>query len=384
VSIGLSVTNKVFGDGGLSGAKLAGNSIPAGKLAANSVDSGNYIDGSIDGIALSQDGKEASLLIKRKAKLNKFTNFLASNATFDDITTEVLNIAINKRLDGSPNQEGVDVTTSIKCQIREMIDGKPIVIEATNGQDVYGVLEEDGSIYSGTLISNYTNGSPLISGANDYNSNISVGDYVTSPTYSSGKLYKVAAVTSSLITLEENFQGPTHQVGGVYKAKININYKYDDGSEQDFTMPAGKTLQVLYPESYNLKDEPYTADLNAIGYSDALPESHQHQATDITYNNATSGLTATDVQAAIDEVAANAGGAITQESPSVTTQNQIVISNNAVQASVQVIFGGIEKLVYGTHYTVGGTGNKTITILPGGLGYNVDIGDPVEVIYQLA
>lgn len=43
--------------------------------------------------------------------------------------------------------------------------------------------------------------------------------------------------------------------------------------------------------------------------------SHSHDADEITYDNTTSGLTATDVQAAIDEVAAGGGVALSDDTP---------------------------------------------------------------------
>lgn len=43
------------------------------------------------------------------------------------------------------------------------------------------------------------------------------------------------------------------------------------------------------------------------------PSAHTHPATAVTYNNGTSGLTATNVQAAIDEIVAGGGGGYTDE-----------------------------------------------------------------------
>lgn len=101
-------------------------------------------------------------------------------------------------------------------------------------------------------------------------------------------------------------------------------------------------FRINFKVKYNKKNVPDGKILNSSSYFNVIDSDSTNQANEIEYNNATSGLTATDVQSAIDELATTPSSSVSTNSANLTFDNEenyveLFISDTTITGTETII-----------------------------------------------
>lgn len=118
----------------------------------------------------------------------------------------------------------------------------------------------------------------------------------------------------------------------------NLELYYKDsatGTETAFTTTAALTVDVLFPESFQLKNIPFNALANGAGFVDGLPAVHTHVLADIT--DITVSSTSVNDLATLTTLGATDPGMSGASLIGVDDSNLITIGGFSVQDSLETI-----------------------------------------------
>lgn len=250
----------------------------------------------------------------------------------------------------NPNDDGIIVSSDYNyTKVADHTTHDPIVDGQNPSNQVYARLTYSQSSGTGTVA--VTNGSANVVGTSSlFTTEFAVGDIFI--VNSDGTAYIVDTITDDThLSLTSNYSGTTSSGEAITQKRWSANYfSLIAGVETAFTWTANTTIDIICPQNVNMFTMPRDAIVGMSFYHDQannqdvwndldidtlfadvyttpsrdkdgnanlvtpletqiynhINSTTAHNSNAIVYNNTTSGLTATDVQAAIDELADSA------------------------------------------------------------------------------
>lgn len=368
----MQVSSKTIKDGSIIASSIAPDAvtttkvqnaaIDGNKIANAVVDSQHFVAGGIDNTHLSTDAKQGVLASKLMFAANQIGDLAAGSSTSKDVTNEVLNIANTKKFGGDASNKGILSSSPInKAHLRD--SGTQDPLQDGSSRQVYGRITSNPTAGPGNAT--FANGSTTVVGDGSalFQSYRAVGDWIKLD--SSGVYGKIASIESETsLTLTAPYAGSSGS--GAYSiAAATLSYYVDiAGTETAHTM-AGETIDVLFPESYDLQDLPATAAINGVAFAEALPATHTHDDRYYTESEITTQLAQKRY-----------------EPKTIATQNVIPALSYTPRLNTSVVMfvdGIAQKYGSSYDYTVSGT---AVTWNAGNAGFNIDPGDEVAFLYD--
>ena len=366
------------------------------KLALDSVNSNNIVVGAIYGNHLSTDAKQTVLQSKLFRAMTQRDNFSPANASSENWGTELHGSLQSGGLSGSDSVEGVLFTSpNNKCHFRDSTTEEQL--EDVNGADVYGRLIKSALALAGTT--DWANASTTVIGTGtSFTTELATEDLIVAP---NGSVVRVASVTNDTnFELSTAYAGANASGQSATRNRITISYYIlSGGSETAYIMPAAQTIDVQFPESFNVQSLPHGALTNNgsawldIGSAGA---DHNHDTRDFTEteldattgttggdhigidNAAVVGMTGSNVQDGFEQIARKGR----YEKLTIAAQNVLpnLTYTPRENVSVLLIVEGVPQR-YGASYDYTYAG-KVGTWSAANSGFNLDPGDEVWALYD--